>query len=362
MKLISLASLAFIFLSFDSTAFAANSCDCPTLACDPCSVERGISFYSEKCGSAGEKVKSCARPTCIPIDQPTKECPVLPNAQLGPREPVVVSLPKVEEVIESRAPNRVGQVKVLRGSVTITRADGKKVVIDKEADLRENDNLQVSTGSGALLQMEGGNKVHVHPDTEMVVKEFVEPKSENSRKSLIHLLKGKIRNQLEQKYNGKTSYFKVSTKGAVAGVRGTDFVVEYDEVGLKGSRFQTLEGKVMVSSHDGQQTKAVRGGEGLVVNAEQKFLPVYKIPTDQMKTLDEDSRVDLAKRKAEVESSDICKAPAGKLDQCSWRKKSGACVRTRCNANGLWAEETQLPASRSADCPASGDRVADCDY
>lgn len=333
-----------------------------------------MTFYSEKCGPAGDKIKSCARPTCIPIDQATTECPNPPKASNGPIEPIVVKQAKVESGDESREPNLVGKVKVLRGSVSITRADGKKVVVEREADLHENESLNSSNDSGAVLQMEGGNKVHVHADTQVVVKEFSEPKSEGSRKSLIHLLRGKIRNQVEQRYNGKTSYFKVSTKTAVAGVRGTDFVVEYSEKGVSETRFHTLEGKVMVSSHNGQESKAVVAGEGLIVRGalpadssaefvpEAKFLPVFKIPADQIKTIDAESRVDLVKGKPVVESLEICKAPLGRLDQCAWRLKGADCIRTRCNANGDWAEETKLPSSLAAECPTVGARVDACNY
>jgi hypothetical protein len=40
-----------------------------------------------------------------------------------------------------------------------------------------------------------------------------------------------------------------------------------------------------------------------------------------------------------------------------------ACVRHRCNGNGIWADETRLPeAGASMACPATGFLVKDCDY
>lgn len=386
MKYVSYSLLMIIF-AFVCPVFAADSsCECPTLACDPCSVEKGITFYSDKCGPGNGKVKSCARPTCVPIDQATRECPNPPKADAGPREPIVVAQVKKEDGSAPRDAAIVGKVKVLHGSVSIVQADGKRAEVKGESVLRENETVDSGLESGALLTMEGGNKVHVHGDTQMVVKEFSEPRNEKSRKALIQLIRGKVRNQVEQKYDGKNSYYKVVTKGVVAGVRGTDFIVEHSEKLKLETRVETLEGKVMMADLTGRQSRAIRAGEGAVFTADRKngdvaefvnlgsLSPVYKIPAQRLSELDMETRIDVAKRAKNRGEKEICHSPSGQFNQCSWRcagNPSGesrcrvdrpgvACVRTRCNANGLWAEETRLPAS--ADCPAAGARVGDCDY
>jgi hypothetical protein len=273
----------------------------------------------------------------------------------------------------------VGRVKVIQGSVSIVHADGRKTLVTGQpAELHERDRVESGHDGLALVNFEGGNKLHVHPDTEVEVKEYQNPKVEESRKALLHLIRGKIRNQVEQKYNGKTSYYRVSTKAAVAGVRGTDFLVEHHEdVGLE-TKVATFAGKVIFASLDEKQAVEIARGEGATFtadlptsNADEKDLsafikrgilsPVYKIPADRFKELESSTRVDLARaKKPLVPESAICTKPQAYFNQCRWWLSDGHCLRERCNANGEWAEQTPL-GSLSA-CPETGERVKDCDY
>ena len=374
---------AFVCLFVSSFAHSDESCECPKLACDPCSVEKGITFFAGKCGPANSKVKSCARPTCVPIDSATAECPHPPAADSGPREPVVVGkagVPKESAAEESVAP-AVGKVKVIAGSASITRADGKKVTVTGEGDIHEGDRIESSADGAALVKFEGGNKLHVMQDTQVEVREFKDSKIEESRRALLHLIKGKIRNQVEQKYNGKTSYYRVTTKGAIAGVRGTDFVVEHSEIDRLETKIETIGGKVMLASLDEKQAVEIARGEGAMFVADlpdpsfrdkdiSSFIkrgtlsPVYKIPADKLKELDHNTRADLARANipAGGKESAICQKPKAFFNQCAWLKTDTACIRKRCNGNGQWAEETKVGNEHASSCPQSGELVRDCDY
>ncbi len=367
-----------LLFSMDSQA-KDESCECPKLACDPCSVNQGVTFFTEKCGPNNSKVKSCARPTCIPVDRATAECPNPPAAGSGPREPIVVTDVGQMDAADDRSATAVGRVKVIKGSVSIVSADGKKSVIQKEASLRETDTIAAGADGSALVGFDGGNKMHVHPGTEVKVKEFKNPNESASRKVLLNLIKGRIRNQVEQKYNGKTSYFKVETKAAVAGVRGTDFVIEQNLGDVIETRVETLDGKVVFGGKSGDKSHVLERGEGATFtipkaadSATSEFFangtlsPIYKIPAERLRELEIDSRVDVARASkvgpARPAEKEICDNPKGFLDQCSWQRVGEACVRRRCNANGVWAEETKLPSSSMSLCPAKGFTVKECDY
>ncbi len=83
------------------------------------------------------------------------------------------------------------------------------------------------------------------------------------------------------------------------------------------------------------------------------------------------ARVQAAKK---LKEHQICEKPAGELNQCAWScegnsKKSktcefnrGAqCVRTRCNANGEWAEKEVLGSNQQTKCGLKP-TVEACDY
>lgn len=348
-------------------------CECPKLGCDPCSIRRGVSFYTEKCGLKNSKVKSCERPTCIPVEQPTEECPNPPKDTTA-REPVVIK-PALADVHEDVSRADVGRVRVIRGSVAIVHADGKKEVIHQPATLRETDTVESSPESTAMIEFQGGNKIHVHPETAVQVQEYKDQDQSTSRKALINLIKGKIRNQVLQKYNGTTSSYRVITKSAVAGVRGTDFIMEYHEGDRLETRVETLDGKVSLSGQAGKEAREIARGEGATYTVAVKdgrgiLSPVYKIPPQRLRNLEIDSRVDVARAKIQKPAppeKDICDKPKGKFNQCKWmcadgsakKHECGKCVRTRCNANGQWAEETELPG---AVCAPTGISIKACDY
>ncbi len=329
-------------------------------------------------------MKSCGRPTCVPIEQASKECPNPPKANSGPREPIVIAdqggETKLADASEDRSAPKVGRIKVIKGSVSIVGSDGKANVVNSEGDVRETDTVSAAADAAALVNFEGGNKMHVHSDTEVKVKEFKDPKDATTRKVLFQLIKGKIRNQVEQKYNGRTSSFKIETKGAVAGVRGTDFVIEQKETDILETRVEALDGRVVLGGLRAKETREITRGEGATFTMPKpssgdkdlsEFIqkgslsPVYKIPDSRLKDLEFESRVDVArapKRQGPASDVEICDRPKGFLNQCSWNIENGSCVRRRCNANGNWAEFTKLPSSSSSSCAPSGFSVKDCDY
>lgn len=395
-------------------AAEVQSCTCPELACDPCAIQRGVTFYSAKCGTKkNEKIKSCKRPTCLAIEEATKECPVVPQASQTPREPIVVGqgsakamepaaaapapAPKpkaeVKPEVQTQAAPVIGKVRVIQGSISIVDADGKKTQVTQDTDLKETQTVETGKDSKALVELDGGNKLHVLPDSAVKVEEFKDQKLA-SRKALFNLIKGKVRNQVNQKYDGSQSYYRVRTRAAVAGVRGTDFLVEHSEDIKMETKISTFEGKVLLASLDEKQTREIIRGEGARFSADMPdpsfkdgdmsdfiergtLSPVYQITPEELKALDKESLIVAKNKAAPKGESAICERPRGLFNQCYWActgnpngeskcrvdKPGVQCVRARCNANGKWSEKTNLPAATSDGvCPADGYTVKDCDY
>jgi hypothetical protein len=219
--------------------------------------------------------------------------------------------------------------------------------------------------------------------------------SETSKKAVFNLLKGKIRNQVKQKYDNKESHFKVVTPGVTAGVRGTDFVVTHDESSDLVTRVETLEGSVHLAERIGEKEIDVGRGESVTYVMDGRprnqasdwnnlpvkgiFNPVRKLSVAEYAALARATDLDSGKRARAVVKrveTPICKSPSGKLNQCAWKclnnpkgartcmtdKANVVCARYRCNANGEWADETRLPASAHAECKGEADLVGDCDY
>lgn len=367
--------ISFLLLISVKVSAVELSCECPKLGCDPCSRERGVTFFSEKCGPHDSKTKSCARPTCIPVDSPTEACPNPPKSAQA-REPVVIEeVAKVDPNADVSRP-QVGKVKVIKGSVAILDAEGKKVLLKEAGDIRETDTLVAEADGAAVVEFQGGNKMHVHPDTAVEVKDFKNQDQPNARKVFLNLVRGKIRNQVKQKYNGKTSSYQVKTQAAVAGVRGTDFIVEHSSGDMLETRVESLDGRVTLGDLAQKELRQIKRGEGATytisaaalkaksgaaefVEGGGKLSPVYTISPEKLRELEMDSRVDVARapKPKKVAEKEICSSPKGFFNQCSWKNAGGKCLRQRCNANGKWSEDTVVPAV--GGCPVG---VAPCDY
>jgi hypothetical protein len=125
--------------------------------------------------------------------------------------------------------------------------------------------LRVVFRNGLVVSVSGGSEVSLD--------EHAAAPEEDSFNSLVGLLRGKMRALVSEYYRTPTSSFRVETKTGVAGARGTDFVVVYDEasevmdvVGISGS--------IAVRS-----LVALAGSEVVVTERELTSVARGKLPT-----------------------------------------------------------------------------------
>lgn len=376
----------FLFISPLKVATAANeTCDCPKLDCGPCHDEQGVTFYSDKCGPGLSRTKSCARPTCVPKDPQPSAC--LSKKIIEPQSPVKNA--GVTQEVRGRA---IAVVKEMAGSGTLRLPDGSSVPVTIGLEVFERDLLTADKGSKIFVEFKDGNLIQVQEDSAVKVEEY--EMAEEKRKAVINLLKGQLKNQVNKKYNGTTTSYEIKTKVAVAGVRGTVFMVSYKEGTKVETEIKAAEGKVFFSNKDYSESREVNAGEKVtfVASAEDVFTendikgfvvrgymtPVYKMKPAEIE--DVKKMRNPAKRETasagSSQANSICQEPAADLNQCLWVCENNpkgekacrtdlpqvACLRKRCNGNGQWAEETRLPASFYDQCQPQGYKVSPCDY
>lgn len=131
-------------------------------------------------------------------------------------------------------------MKVLPGDTIITKKDAraKLVMIDK-------------------------NVINISPDSRFLLEKYEFDPDQNKKGALLNVIYGKVRTTVNQKYDGDQHKFQVKTKSSVAGVRGTDFLVQFNQV-TNASKVVTFQGVVEV-------------GQGLDV-AGKIIKPVYVQP------------------------------------------------------------------------------------
>jgi Uncharacterized protein conserved in bacteria len=101
----------------------------------------------------------------------------------------------------------------------------------------------------------------VASETELTITEHIFKPKAHQRKTVMELVKGKMRALVQKEVAGVSGAFEVHTNNAVAGVRGTEFVVSATDTEL---RLWTISGDMDVVGSDGVKTIVV-AGEGCEV-------------------------------------------------------------------------------------------------
>ena len=109
-----------------------------------------------------------------------------------------------------------GKVKLIRGL--------KKVEIKKGTIVYFEDHIKTSDESKVEIESGKKNNVVVQPNSKVMLRDSLSADKSEGKK-IVFLFKGSVRCKLK---NLKEKEFAIKTPSAVAGVRGTDFVVSYD--------------------------------------------------------------------------------------------------------------------------------------
>jgi hypothetical protein len=160
-----------------------------------------------------------------------------------------------------------GIFEVAKGDVKIEEVKSKAISSAATGSkICSGDTITAAADSRAKIKMEDGNELNVSPNSKIVIEKYDYRPDENKKKVLLNVLYGKIRSttKTENMYNdkskdGDTNSFRVRTKTAVAGVRGTDFVTGFDPVSNR-SEIITFKGKVEFGS---------AGPNGIILNSVQ---------------------------------------------------------------------------------------------
>lgn len=402
-------SLVFGFLCLLQVAFAASSdsCECPQLSCNvECEVEQDLTFYSEKC-EGGTKVRSCSRPTCVKLEGAPASCNQMSGGGETKKIEKIIDEPVRQVASISVEASVVGRAKFIEGSVFRYMSAESKSALNVGDEIREGDRIVTEAMGRVQIEFNSGNFLNITPGSEIIITEASDSISNQDKKRMVlDLIKGRVRSKVNQKYNGQTSYFRIRTKAAVAGVRGTDFAVSvYEDKEDLISKIETIEGKVELSDEQMEKKTLVAAGEGGTFVAAKASIygnkdraefmakgyltPVYKMTAEQIMALESETKFALLdsgegsrniasvkKSSKKKEEAPICSSPSAKLNQCSWSCENNpggektcrtdllnvSCVRRICNANGTWSQATRLPAAYHEACSPERSVVKNCDY
>lgn len=140
-----------------------------------------------------------------------------------------------------------GLMMIVKGAVKVIKEDQQSLDAKVGFKVFPQDTIVTGAESRAKIVMSDRNIINVLPDTKLKIEQYINNGVDKNVK--LELLEGKIRNNVEQKYDNDKNKFEVKTATAIAGVRGTQFITSFDKNTLK-TQIVTLKGEVTFKGLD----------------------------------------------------------------------------------------------------------------
>ncbi|MEN0058815.1 MAG: hypothetical protein AAGB31_08265 [Bdellovibrio sp.] len=300
------------------------------------------------------------------------------------------------------APPKYPAVVEFQGPVWLTAKDGQRSPLKGKPVLRDKALFETSGSGRVKVQLDSERSFTVLPDSEISLPAI---SWESGEAPIIHLRKGSLRWQ--QKLSEKGAY-NVALRSDLFEFLAPpgDYRLTMDPAKAFTS-VQVYEGELFFSALNGEESVMVRAGQqagfqGVFESGEIAYdvlLKGKKIPKGVLtpvtaidtKELDREAEQEKQRLKAEQERKarkkaalvkkkrpgEICSEPSAKFNECAWvcvsnpkkekklclvEQKEVSCVRRRCNANGVWAEEAVLDAAKASTLCKAQPVVGLCDY
>lgn len=181
----------------------------------------------------------------------------------------LAALATAATVRPAAAQEEVGTVAALEGTAQIGRA-GDFQPAKPGAPIHLGDELRTGTPGRMRVVFRDDTILNLGDETRITVDDQVFAPDQGMFRASIQLLSGKVRALVGEYYRQPGASYELKTVTAVAGVRGTEFIVSYDPA-LELTRVVGVEGRVEVRSSRERiaQSVFVTSGELTEVDAQR---------------------------------------------------------------------------------------------
>ena len=158
-----------------------------------------------------------------------------------------------------------GTFMLVKGKVIIINTKSESVEAKVSSKIYVGETVMTDNESRAKIIMSDRNVLNILPNTKLKIEKYTS--GTDNKEVQLNLIEGKVRSNVGEKYDNKSSKFEIRTATAVAGVRGTEFITSYDPAS-KSTEVLTIHGQVIFKSivKAGDST----GGFEVVVNKQEK--------------------------------------------------------------------------------------------
>lgn len=152
----------------------------------------------------------------------------------------------------------VGNVATMEGTVEIGRG-GAFTPASLGGDIQKGDVVRTGRPGRVRIVFQDNSVLKLGDGSELAISDQVYDANQAGGSSVLNLVRGKARSIVSDYYKDPSARFEVRTATAVSGVRGTDFVVAYDEADGE-TQVVGVTGKVAVSGATRPEKAVLIGG------------------------------------------------------------------------------------------------------
>ena len=165
----------------------------------------------------------------------------------------------------SFAGDPLGTIKALKGSAEIVKGKSKTPLKKGDA-VKDGDLVATGKKSALVIQLNDKSVIKLGSRSRLRIKP---PRSQSGLELVLGEMFSRVRKAATDK-DGPKGTFKVRTKSAVAGVRGTEFYTSYGKKENPDDIWLCVnEGEVEVTKLKGKKAVTVKAGEGISVTAKK---------------------------------------------------------------------------------------------
>lgn len=180
-----------------------------------------------------------------------------------------------------------GLFMIVKGDVTFQNPNSPVERAKVGAKVFEGASIKSTKNSRAKIVMADRNVFNLAPESRITIQKY--DTTPGKKNVSLNLYEGKVRVNVEQKYDGAKEKFLLKTPTVVAGVRGTQFLGSYHST-TKTSQITTFQGMVAMTSFSSarQPLGTVRVSKGQTSSADFNQAPQTPafVPKQELKDLD----------------------------------------------------------------------------
>lgn len=187
----------------------------------------------------------------------------------------------------SQAQQMYGLFMIVKGDVSFQNPNTPAQKAKVGAKVFEGAVIKSEKDSRAKIVMADRNVFNISPESKMTIQKY--DATPGKKTVSLTLEEGKVRVNVEQKYDGNKEKFLLKTPTVVAGVRGTQFLGSYASA-TKTSQMTSFQGTVAMTSFNaaGQPLGSVRveKGQASTANFNQAPQAPIFVPKQELRALD----------------------------------------------------------------------------